>query len=155
MNIQSNINQGLSLMSLLISQSPMAEQQRIRAREAEERKKTQRQIEKYEEMSEQGREPETPVEAEAQLSIARVGDEAYSRAFEQTPSEKTYQDMLRQKRDIAELSQTKADLQKKKAEDALRVEQTRLNEDKIRRSILEGVYSTDPAFDPRYTGGKK
>lgn len=25
----------------------------------------------------------------------------------------------------------------------------------ISRSITEGIYSTDPAFDPRYTGGKK
>lgn len=150
MSIQSNINQTISLLGLLASQSPLAEKQKVKAREAEERKKTQEQINKYEQMAEQGKEPETPAEAEAQLSIARVGEEAYSRAFAQTPTEKTYQGMLGQKRDVAELSQTKADLQKKKAEDALRAEQARLNEDRIRHSILEGVYSTDKAYDPRF-----
>lgn len=178
MSIQSNINQGISLMSLLVSQTPLAEEARAKtaadvaenkAKEkvAEEAKEKEVRFKALEEHAKSGISADkTAAGEDAELEVygdfAKLAKERYLA----NPTEETYADYmtygtgyreaaesLATKRvKAAESLSTKRAEAEDKAKMAAEEEARRLA---ISRSITEGVYSTDPAFDPRYTGGKK
>lgn len=86
MSIQANINQGISLMSLLVSQSPMADEHRERIKEAKIQQQADKDVETYERMAEHGQDPTNEAEAAVQLKIAEKGAAAYQKQFELNPN---------------------------------------------------------------------
>ena len=166
MSIQSNINQGLSLASLLISQSPMAEKAREKARQEQAISSTETRLAKAEEQENVALDTylvktEDPtvsdaalVEGEEYKAYEEAGERVLSiqeELMEMDPSPKRHKDILaRRKENIGARERTKE--AREKAQEKLREEQDRLA---FSRRVMEGIYSTDPTFDPRYTGGKK
>ena len=90
MSIQSNINQGISLMSLLVSQSPLADAQREKIKEAKIQKQADKDVETYERMADYGIDPTNEAEAAVQLQIAEKGASAYEKQFELNPTTYNY-----------------------------------------------------------------
>lgn len=94
MSIQANINQGISLAGLLLSQTPMAATHREKVAEAQRAEAAQRQadkdVETYERMADYGIEPANEAEAAVQSMIAEKGAAAYEKQFELNPTTKTY-----------------------------------------------------------------
>lgn len=94
MSIQANINQGISLAGLLLSQTPMAAAHREKVAEAQKAEAAQRQadkdVETYERMADYGIEPTNEAEAAVQLEIAEKGASAYQKQFELNPTTHNY-----------------------------------------------------------------
>lgn len=90
MSIQANINQGISLVSLLISQSPMADAQREKIKEEKIQKQADKDVETYERMADYGIDPTNEAEAAVQLQIAEKGASAYQKQFELNPNTHNY-----------------------------------------------------------------
>ena len=172
MSIQANINSMLSLAGLLASQSPAAESRRADkaytkqkeieervelARQEAEKKRINKEIETYEKMAEQGETPTDEATRAAQLEIAKTGREAYLAKFKMKPTPTNYKKYAAIEGDIAELSKPLEPEEKatEAAEKALRKEQDRLQRDRIRAQITEGIYLTGPEFDPRKKEAEK
>lgn len=94
MNIQSNINQTLSLAGLLWSQTSMAEEQKVKQAQQRKVKENKKAIEEFERMGDYGVIPETEAEAAVQLAIAEKGRNAYQEQFMLDPHTKTYNKYL-------------------------------------------------------------
>ena len=146
MSIQSNINQGLSLMSLLASQSPMAAAHREAVAEAQKAEEIQRQadkdVETYERMAEHGVEPEDEAEAAVQLQIAEKGASAYQKQFELNPNTHNYGRYQASLRDVGELQGRLSKFQKQQqmkdsAADAGMAETQRLAESRNLTNMLD------------------
>ena len=82
MSIQSTINQGLSLMGLLVSQTPMAEASRTRAREEAELSESKRRLAKAEEVTGTVQEMVEEIEKLPTENERRIAEEEYSSALE-------------------------------------------------------------------------
>lgn len=153
MSIQSSVNQGLSLFSLLASQSPLAETGRQKAAAASARKQRTRETEQQFELEQQaaleGREitkfiPEKEAEAK---DYERYAETAYQR-YKADPSVEKYEDyrqisgeayeyrsdLEKEKKSVLQ----KQEENKKKAQESLAAEQARLAEsERIRKQILD------------------
>lgn len=90
MNIQSSINQSISLAGLLWSQTPYAAAQRDKMAQKQKVKDNEKAINEYEMMAEYGAIPETEAETAVQLEIAKRGQAALKEQFALKPSEETY-----------------------------------------------------------------
>lgn len=167
MSIQSNINQGISLMSLLISQTPLAEEARAKtatevaeskaeekiAAEAAEKEARFKALEKH--ALEGIPADKTAAGKDAELEVYGDVVALAKERYLANPTAETYGDYMAHStgyREAKESLSTKRAEAEKTAMEAGKEEARRLA---ISRSITEGIYSTDPAFDPRYTGGKK
>ena len=149
MSIQANINQGISLAGLLLSQTPMAAAQREKVAEEQRARAEQRQadkdVETYENLAEYGIEPETEAEAAVQSMIAEKGAAAYERQFELNPITKTYKKYTQAleakgyyQREQSRLS--KSQETKNAAADAGEAEAARIAESRrITKMITEGI----------------
>lgn len=167
MSIQSNINQGISLMSLLISQTPLAEKARAKtaanvaeskAKEkiAAEAAEKEARFKSLEEHALKGIPADkTAAGQDAELDVYKDVVALAKERYLANPTEETYGDYMAHSvgyREAKESLATKRAKAERTAREAGAEEARRLA---ISRSITEGIYSTDPAFDPRYTGGKK
>lgn len=168
MNIQSNINQSISLMSLLISQTPMAEEvraetaakvaeQKAKEKIAAEAAEKEARFKAHEEHAMNSDVPagKTAAEQDAELETFKDFAALAKERYLANPTDETYEDYMTYStgyREAEESLATKRAKAERTAKEAGAEEARRLT---ISRSITEGVYSTDPAFDPRYTGGKK
>lgn len=81
MSIQSTINQGLSLAGLLLSQTPMAEASRVKAREAAELSESKRRLTKAEEVTGTVQEMVEEIEKLPTENERRIAEEEYSAAL--------------------------------------------------------------------------
>lgn len=170
MSIQSTINQGLSLAGLLISQSPAAEARKAVAAEKGKADYLNKQVRKAEETSDTALETALNVwEKDATGTAADVVEDLYMSSleseisaakdlFKAAPTQETGEMVTNKEtalRDYKEeIAERKADEAAAKAQNALKAEQKRL----ARSRILEGVYTTDPTYDPIEKirqGGKK
>lgn len=157
MSIQANINQGLSLVTLLFQQTDVA-------KKWSQETQAKKDLANYYKMAEQGVEIEEATEewaenvaantggtapspemkkeraegeAAAQETIAQLGENAAKKLYELNPTEKTYQAYVRTATGIPSIRQQKAQYMSKldkqieaknKAADALAAEQARLKE---------------------------
>lgn len=159
MNIQSNINQTLSIMGLLAGQTPMAENQRAKYMEKQKVKDAYKDLDKYHQLADEGREIGFTVEAKApgaslerkkQLAeaeataqgfIAEKGKSAAQAVFEADPTEENYERFVRESTGPDEVKKEAdkyiAGLEEQKAQIAQEKEQRRL----ARSAILEGIYT--------------
>lgn len=137
MSIQSNINQGLSLMSLLVSQTPMAEIGREKAAEEAAQRAQEKQIQKdiaeYEAMATQKKKPGTEAEAAVQLEIAKKGQAAYKQAFEHKPSDETYEGYLTAEKAVADYTGQKEEIIKQEKEKA----EKKAKEEEVQKNIAD------------------
>lgn len=140
MSIQSSINQGISVASLLLTQTPMASARReAKAEEvqaAREKKESKKDIEAYEHMAEYGVEPTNEAEAAVQVAIAEKGHAAYGRAFELDPTVRNYKMYKATAGDIEYYKNAQSKLGKQQqaassAQDALAAEQARIHNSRM------------------------
>lgn len=103
MSIQANINQGISLMSLLLSQSPMADAQREKIKEDKIQEQADKDVETYEQMADYGIDPTNEAEAAVQLQIAEKGASAYQKQFELNPNTRNYKKYQASLEDVGDL----------------------------------------------------
>lgn len=141
MSIQSNINQGISLMSLLFSQTPSAAAKReevvqsVAERKAQEKIATEasEQEQRYQALQEHAKEgiakATTKAEKAAEDDLYKELVEVSKRRYLANPSKETYEDYMTDVQGYAEAEQS--------AKEALAKEQRRLA---ISRQITEGVY---------------
>lgn len=97
MSIQSNINQGISLLSLLASQSPMAEERRMVAQEEFTKRKHERQAEQFGKIvnSDEFVKPsDSAAEAEVKVDIANKGIEITRQLYEDEPDRLGYETLV-------------------------------------------------------------
>lgn len=170
MSIQSTINQGLSLAGLLISQSPAAEARKAVAAEKGKTDYYNEQLRKSEAVSDtalnvatklwEKSETGTAADVAEDLFVSSLESEVSTAKdlFKADPTKETGEMVINKETALREHKETmataKAEEAEKKAQDALKAEQARL----ARSRILEGVYTTDPTYDPIEKirqGGKK
>jgi hypothetical protein len=170
MSIQSTINQGLSLAGLLISQSPAAEARKAAAAEKGKADYLNKQLRKSAEVSNTALDVATDLwDKSATGTAADVAEDLFvssleseldttKELFKADPTKETGQMVINKETALREhkeeMSTRKAEEAERKAQDALKAEQKRL----ARSRILEGVYTTDPTYDPVEKirqGGKK
>lgn len=146
MSIQANINQGISLAGLLLSQTPMAATHREKVAEAQRAEAAQRQadkdVETYEKMADYGIEPENEAEAAVQLQIAEKGAAAHQKQFELNPTTQNYRMYQASLRDISDLSGQLSKFQKQQqtkdaAMDAGKAEAARIAESRNLTNMLD------------------
>lgn len=159
MNIQSNINQVLSIAGFLAGQTPMAANQRAKYMDKQKVKEAYKDLDKYEDLAAEGRDIELTVEekapgaslerkkqlaeaeATAQGFIAAKGKSAAQKVFEADPTEKNYERFAREATGPAEVKRQKetyiSGLEEEAARKAQEDEQRRL----ARSKILEGIYT--------------
>lgn len=97
MSIQSNINQGISLLAMLATQTPMAEKQKALAAEERAKQGHMRQAEALEEIviSEEFVKPsESAAEAEVKVGIANKGIEITRQLYEDEPDKLGYETLV-------------------------------------------------------------
>lgn len=170
MSIQSTINQGLSLAGLLLSQSPMAAYRSTQAAEKAKTAYQNEQLRKSETVSDtaldvatglwEKSETGTAADVAEDLFVSSLETEVSTAKdlFKADPTKETGEMVINKETALREqkeaMASRKADEAEKKAKDALDAEQKRL----ARSRILEGVYTTDPTYDPVEKirqGGKK
>lgn len=142
MSIQSNINQGISLMSLLVSQSPIADANRERIKEAKIQEQADKDVETYERMADYGMEPTNEAEAAVQLKIAEKGASAHQKQFELNPTTQNYRMYQASLGDVNELQGQLSKFQKQQqmkgaATDAGAAEAQRLAESRNLTNMLD------------------
>ena len=142
MSIQGNINQGISLMSLLASQSPMADEQRERIKNAKIQKQADKDVETYEQMADYGIDPTNEAEAAVQLQIAEKGASAYQKQFELNPNTHNYNRYQASLGDVGDLQSQLSKFQKQQqmkesAADAGMAEATRIAESRDLTNMLD------------------
>lgn len=151
MSIQSNINQGLSLMSLLFSQTPGAAAKRegviqsVAESKAQEKIATEasEQEQRYSALQKHAKEgiakATTKAEEAAEDDLYKELVEVSKQRYLANPSKATYEDYMTDVQGYAESKQSKQAEAEKKAKEALDAEQTRI----FRSKFLEGIYSSN------------
>lgn len=153
MSIQANINQSISLMGMLASQTSLAETQRTKARLKAEDKaaimQADKDIEVYEKVADYGKTPETEGERVVQQEIAEKGKRGYLSKFMLEPTEENLAMAERAADDIAELraqkipeekTSSRAAEKRKAREEAEKAAQVSLEEEQMR-------IAKTPSFD--------
>ena len=142
MNIQSNINQTLSLAGLLASQTPMAETARMKASEKRKATEAERQYQKLHNAAAESNASypttEADIQVERELFNEIVGASKERYLTNPTPeTEEDYSTWLNASKEFEGSILSKQRAAKAKAEEAGRAEQERLAED---RALYEKIF---------------
>lgn len=145
MSIQSTINQGLSLAGFLAGQSPQL-------KAFAETKKANKAIAAYEKQEAKIGPAGSKTEAAAQAELAARAVGAYETKFENNPTAEAAQELAEQK-EIAgqweEVVKEWDEPNKFQRDAAAKALADRQREIAFTNRVIEGIYSADPAFDPR------